>query len=173
MPLALQPELFFTVKDEYGLFLSGWFNITKEKNISVAPCAAFSSCISWCISGFLYIVLHFTWSVHVSLCCFHCLSLYVGLLNYELALCFVFGESPHSSHHRCTSYPLTSNGWGPIFSISHSACYIWCFLIVITLVKVRSYDLEFDLYYPGDFFFNNEPLSLYSWSFDRLLRNTW
>lgn len=32
--------------------------LQKKKNISVAPCAAFSSCISCCIPGFLCIVLH-------------------------------------------------------------------------------------------------------------------
>lgn len=171
MPSALRPELSFTVKDEYGLLLSGWFNITKEKNISVVPCAAFSSCSSWCIPGFLCIVLHLTWSVDVSLCCFHCLWLYVGLLNYELALYFVFEEPPHSFHHRCTIYTLTNNGWGPVFSTSHRACYIWWFLIATTLVKVRSYVLVSLICFILVIFYN-EPLSLY-WSFDRLLRTTW
>lgn len=160
------------VKDEYGLFLSGWLHIAKEKYISVPPCAAFSSCISWCISGFLCIVLHLTWSVDVSVCCFNCLWLYVGLLNYELALYFIFEKPPHSFYHHCTIYTLTNNGWGPIFSTSHSACYIWWVLIVTTLVKVRSCVLVSLICIILVIFFYNEPLSLY-WSFDRLLRYTW
>lgn len=95
----------------------------------------------------------------------------MGLLNYELALRFVFEEPPHF-HYHSTIYTLSSSGW-VLFSPHLTVLVIvGVFLRATTLVKVRSCVL-LSLICITLVIFYNESLSLYSWSFDRLSRNTW